>query len=412
MTSPSDASKSLRLAHVGDIQMGGGYSLGTEDDGGVNSRLRDFEAAWLRSCDTMIAEHVDLVLVAGDVFETPKPTPTEKEAFAAGLRRLIYAGIKVIGCVGNHESPRQVGRKHGLAIFNGFEGSETLFADRASLVTADQLGLPVAVALMPHINPAHIAARDPEYAALGIDDRNHYLVEQMLDVLRGLAVKAGQSKPALGVVLVAHGTIAGSVIGAEQSTMLLRDPVLPLPELQGLGYRYQAWGHIHKAQELAPGIAYCGSLERLNWSEAHDPDKGFWLVDITEDQVTSAWRSSLPRPFLDIEIADPSSWQVALPEDAEAVRGAIVRIRYTTSPEIQRTIDQDAIRRAFYSQGAQKVYGPIVTITRDAVTTNHLTEEMGALEAWRELATLKGISGEQFERLEGQVREALEVCNA
>ncbi len=414
MSSPTSPS-SLRIAHIGDLHIGGSYGLGDEDTGGVNSRLLDVGAAWVRSCEQMVADKVDLVLFPGDAFETSKPTPTEEAAFAEGLRILIAAGIRIIGCVGNHESPRLVGREHGLAIFNDFEGSEALFADRSGLVRPEQIGLPIAVAILPHINPAHLAARDPAYAALGIDDRSHYLVEKMLEVLRGLAFEAGQSNPPLGAVLIAHGNIAGSAIGAEQSTLLLRDPVLPLPEIESLGFRYQAWCHLHKAQQLTPTIAYSGAIERCNFSEVTDPDKGFWIVDITEAGVTTEWRSSSPRPLIDVEIKDPTNWQASLPgseEEGRVIHGAIVRIKYSATPEIHKTVDQDAIRRAFYADGAKKVYGPVVTVIREANNGagSDLTEEVGALEAWRQFAALQEIKGKDLDRLEALLREALEVA--
>ena len=412
MTSAATTSRSkVKIAHIADMQFGSGYSLGHEDQGGVNSRLKDADVCWQRAVGRMISEPVDLVVIAGDVFERPRPTPTEMDA--SGLRRLSAADIPVVGCVGNHDSNRMIGQKDALEIFQDHIGAEVTFASKPTLLTQAETGLPVTIALLPWVNPAHLAATDKEYSALDLDERNVYIADRMIEVARGLAFQAGQSNPPLGAILVAHAAIAGSQVGAEQATYFLREPMLPLSELLGMGFRYQAFGHLHRAQKLAPGIQYCGSLDRQNWGEAKEP-KGWYLVTITEDAVTSEFVSSLPRPFFDIEWKDPAGWERELPgseEEGATIKGSLVRIRYTTTPEIQKTLDLDAMRRAFYADGAEHVWGPIVTIVRDGTERagNTLSEETGPLQAAEELWELNAIEPEQRRRLRALLTEALEA---
>jgi exonuclease SbcD len=411
----------LRIAHVADAHHGAGYAHGDEDAGGVNSRLDDFEEAWCGSCEQMIEEKVDLVAFAGDAFDSSKRGPTEEAAFARGLEMLVRAGIKVRGVTGNHDSPRQVRRKHALEQFNAYKGGDTWFAD-GRLVDdkppvlfegPEQLGLPLAIAYLPWINPAHLNAADPEYRALDMDARNAYLTDRIIEVLRGLGARALQSGADFGSILIAHGTVSNAAVGDHQQSDVFRDAVLPLAELRGLPFRYQAWGHLHRAQELDPHIRYSGSIERHDYGEARE-DKGWWLVELGQDsEYWVKWRSSNPRPFLSIDLERPQDWQTELACFASQhdLRGAVLRVRYTTTPEIHATIDRAGIREMLRQAGVGKLYGPIPTIIRAASikVTSNLSETTGVMEAWLQHAAAQGIQGPELEDLQHLLADAIEV---
>lgn len=402
-------SNSIRLAHVADLHLGSGYHLGDEDRGGVNSRLRDFRDAWVRSCEQMVAERVDLVLFAGDAFRDSKPTPTEQQAFRDGLDVLCDAQIPMVACVGNHDLPRSTGRTHALQIFDGYRICVTV-VDRPQIVYIPHGDDGIPVACLPWFSRAWLAAGNPTFDRLTMDEQNAYIVDLSLAVLRKLGAEAEVAAGPLGSVLLAHGSIAGSVVGAEGSTAFFREPVLPLSELRGLPFAAQCWGHLHRAQKLsdAPSIAYSGSIERTDFNEAAE-DKGWNIVDIGPEFVTVDHVSSSPRTFIDLDLPDPTEWESAV--DNIDASGAIVRVTYEATPEIARTIDHAAIRRALYAAGALKVHGPIATI-RHAVTeaAPTLTEETDVWTGWCEYAGRQGIGDTDRERLDRKVREALEVA--
>jgi DNA repair protein SbcD/Mre11 len=425
MTSQT-APSSLRIAHIADLQAGASYVHGDKDAGGVNTRLTDSEDAWVGSCHQMIKDKVDLVLFAGDAFETSERGPTEEAVFGKGLRLLSAAGIVVRGCIGNHDSPKAVGQKHGLEMFNAYKGGNVWFADGRSengkppvLVEGpDELGLPVSIAYLPWFNPAHIAATDEVYRALDIDGRNRYLTERIVETLRGLAAQASLKKAPLGTLLVGHGTISHSAVGEHQESDIFRDAVIPLAELRGMPFRYQAWGHLHRAQELEWRIRYSGSTERHDYGESKE-DKGWWLVTLAEscwENDTIEWRSSHPRPFLDVELERPQDWDIELASflGKTDVEGAVIRVRYTATPEIHATVDHNAIRQVLRLSGARKIYGPQPTIIRDASirVTNTLTEQSGAMDAWLEYAAMQGIEPPDLERLKHHVADAIEAVKA
>ncbi len=413
------STSSIRLAHVADPHLGSGYHLGDEDRGGVNSRLRDFRDAWVRSCEQMVTEGVDLVLFAGDAFRDSKPSPTEQQAFRDGLDVLCDAEIPMVAIVGNHDLPRAPGRTHALAIFDGYR-DYVMVVDRPQVIAGDGITvplpkLPIPIACLPWPSRAHLAAADPEFERLTIDEQNARIVELSLAVLRKLGAEAEAAAGPLGCVLLAHGSIAGSAVGAAGSTQFFREPVLPLSELRGLPFRYQAWGHLHRAQDLEPHIRYAGSLERLDFAEATE-DKGWWLIDLSTNADSggctfgTAWRSSNPRPFVDLELTEPTAWEAGVASLNGALPGAIVRVRYEATPEQARAVDHAGIRRALYQGGALKVHGPIATL-RHAVAEREstLSEETDVLTGWQEYANGQGLTGAQRERLDRLVHDALGV---
>jgi exonuclease SbcD len=206
-------------------------------------------------------------------------------------------------------------------------------------------------------------------------------------------------------------------VGAEQSTRFLREPVLPLSEIRGLPFGYQAWGHLHRAQTLAPHIRYAGSIERIDFAEA-DEDKGWWSVELPiTDRSPILWRSSQPRRFVDLEfleLPEPSELEARIAREIARtnsfLQGAVVRVRYTATPEEARTVDHGGIRRTLYAAGAAKVHGPFADI-RHTVTEqrSQVDEETSPLAGWREWATARGIVDPDYSRLDARVQEALEV---
>ncbi|MBN1837886.1 MAG: exonuclease SbcCD subunit D [Spirochaetales bacterium] len=405
--------RSFRIAHTADWHIGASYIHGDEARQGLNTRLLDFRDAIERSCRQMVEERVNLMLFGGDGFRDSKPSPTEVAVFRSGLDILCDAGIPTVAIPGNHCLPRQIGRTHALRIFDGYRDLVTV-VDHPQVLQAS--GLPVAC--FPYPSRAHLAAQDPEFEKLSLDEQNQRIVELSLKVLRKLGAEAEQMAGPLGCVLLAHGTIGGSKVGAEQSTAFLREPVLPLSEINGLPFIYQAWGHLHRAQNLDGGrfdvgrIRYSGSIERCDFAEA-DEDKGWWLIGLSPGpEYTVQWRSSEPRPFVDIDLGadiDQGCDELIMARVLD-VSGAVVRVTYTATPEVARTVDHAAIRRALLAAGAAKIHGPFAKITHTVTEASEdLTEDTDMLTGWNQWAALQGIDGPRFDRLDATVREALEV---
>lgn len=92
------------LAHLSDLHLG--YSSGRKkiDENGYNVRENDGYIAYNQAVDQIIAEKVDAVLVAGDMFHSPRPKNHTILIAQEGLRRLAKEGIKVYIIAGNHDA--------------------------------------------------------------------------------------------------------------------------------------------------------------------------------------------------------------------------------------------------------------------------------------------------------------------
>lgn len=408
----------LRIGHVADLHLGASYHLGDEDAGGVNFRLRDFEAAWVAACKAMVAAHVRLCVVAGDIFDNPKPTPTEIMAFMRGLDVFRQNNIDIVIIPGNHDLPRQIGRKDSVAMFDdrhSYDDAQVFVIDRPGVLDP-VMALGVEIACFPYPMRAHVAARDPEFAKLTIDEQNECIVELSLKTLRMLDAEAEKRHARFGSILVAHGAISGSKV-AHTETRFFREPVLPLSELQGFSFRCQCWGHLHMPQALSPGIAYSGSIEACDFSEGTHKH-GWWLITLDEnpDLDEMEFQEVETRPLVDIDLADwgPADWQDAVKRaiDGNEIDGSIVRVKYKATLEVRKTIDDAAIKRALLAAGAVKVHGPIVeTIHTVTEHVNVVTEEADMHEAWKAWAVLQGVEEARFARLDEKVKKAMEVVN-
>lgn len=69
----------------------------------AEERRRDQRIALTKIADIAIEREVDLVLIAGDLFDTRDPDPTDLEAVTKELTRLTGAGKRVYAIPGNHD---------------------------------------------------------------------------------------------------------------------------------------------------------------------------------------------------------------------------------------------------------------------------------------------------------------------
>jgi DNA repair protein SbcD/Mre11 len=113
----------LRLLHTADVHLGARHAdLG---DQAAAQRERQY-AAFVASADLALAERVDLVLVAGDLFDSNVQPRRSVERAAAQLRRLVEARIRTVLIPGTHDvyDRASIYRAYDLAAMSGAVGSD------------------------------------------------------------------------------------------------------------------------------------------------------------------------------------------------------------------------------------------------------------------------------------------------
>ena len=92
------------IAHLSDLHLG--YLSGRKklDENGFNVRENDGYIGFERVIDQIIEEEIDAVVIAGDMFHSPRPKNHTIIIAQEGLRRLSDAGIKTYILAGNHDA--------------------------------------------------------------------------------------------------------------------------------------------------------------------------------------------------------------------------------------------------------------------------------------------------------------------
>src|SRR5689334_5370152 len=155
---PPTYRRRMRLLHTSDWHLG--RSLHRAD-------LRDAQAAFLDGMvETVRAEKVDAVLVAGDVYDRAVPSLDAVELCESALVRLREAGARVVIISGNHDSPRRLGFGSRLVDAAGVH-LRTRVADSGVPVVLDDAAGPVAVYGIPYLEPEAVRAELPAETGRG-----------------------------------------------------------------------------------------------------------------------------------------------------------------------------------------------------------------------------------------------------
>ncbi|MFD7238334.1 exonuclease SbcCD subunit D [Streptomyces syringium] len=235
--------------------------------------------------DTVREQRVDVVLVAGDVYDRAVPPLTAVELFDDALHRLADLGVPTVMISGNHDSPRRLGVGAGLIERAGIHLRTAPAACGTPVLLADAHG-DVAFYGLPYLEPAlvreELGARRGSHAAV---------LEAAMDRVRAdLATRPAGTRS----VVLAHAFVAG---GAESDSErdITVGGVAAVPAAVFDGVDYTALGHLHGAQTITERVRYSGSPLAYSFSET-DHRKTMWLIDLDAEGAVTAERLDCPVP--------------------------------------------------------------------------------------------------------------------
>jgi exonuclease SbcD len=267
----------MRLLHTSDWHLG--RSLHRAD-------LRDAQAGFLDALvDTVRSERVDVVLVAGDVYDRAVPSLDAIELCESGLVRLRDAGARVVLISGNHDSARRLGFGSRLVDAAGVH-LRTRVGDSASPVTIEDDAGPVAIYGIPYLEPEAVRAELPPETGRG---HSAVLGAALAAVRADL-----QSRGAIRSVVLAHAWV-GPATASDSERDITVGGVASVPVSLFDGFSYTALGHLHGPQTLADGLRYSGSPLAYSFSEAGHA-KGSWLIELGPTGVTRVEHVPSPVP--------------------------------------------------------------------------------------------------------------------
>jgi len=289
----------MKLLHTSDWHLG--QSL--------NQFERSYEhaqfLAWL--LDTLQAEQVDALLIAGDVFDNTNPSSASQgqlyQFLTEARRRMPH--LSVVLTAGNHDSP---GRMEAPAPFLALLDAHVVGqpgrrqdADGDGGVALERIVLPLknrsgAVAAwciaMPFLRPgdvprvevAHMAA-DPYQAGIAALYAQAY------------AYALAHRSPGQAIVAMGHCHLSGGqVSAASERPIVIGGAESFSAQVFDAGIAYVALGHLHLAQSVGGDATrrYCGSPLPMSFSEL-DYKHQVVVVELDGERVASTRALPIPR---------------------------------------------------------------------------------------------------------------------
>ncbi|MCT7733519.1 MAG: DNA repair exonuclease [Lactobacillus crispatus] len=213
--------------------------------------------------DLALQENVDLVLIAGDTFDSNTPSPRAQLFFAKQIKRLTDQKIQVVMIFGNHDHMKQ----EDLLVspspyFKLLGNNETV--EQATFTTDAGFN----------------------YDVIGFSYLNNHITEDKIPEF-----------PAKG-----KNYTFGLMHAQEKSATASQNVYAPftVDELQNLNYDYFALGHIHARNNLSstPWIVYPGNIQGRHINEMGA--KGCYLGEIDENSGKTT---------IDFKETGPILWQ-------------------------------------------------------------------------------------------------------
>jgi exonuclease SbcD len=266
----------MRILHTSDWHLGRSFH---------REGMLTHQAAYVdHLLEVVAAERVDLVVVAGDVYDRALPSVDAVALADDTLARLAGSCAQVVISSGNHDSARRLGFSSRLIDAAGVFIRTDAAGVGSPVLLADEHG-PVAAYALPYLDPDVL--REP----WGLPSRSHEaaLVEAMRRVRADLARRPGTRS-----LVLAHAFVAGGEPSDSERDISVGG-VSRVPTSVFDGVDYTALGHLHGPHTLTDRVRYSGSPLAYSFSEAGQR-KGTWLVDLDARGCAAAEFVEAPVP--------------------------------------------------------------------------------------------------------------------
>lgn len=270
---------SIKFMHTADMHIGTSFATANFGHTLGLKRRTEIKETFFKLLDQCKDEAVDLLLIAGDLFDNDYTELSEIKDVQKKFEEM--SDVKVVICAGNHDAIINSSSCYNLV---SWSNNVYIFPDMLSKYSIEALNIDI---YSFSWNKKEI--REMSFDDLVIEDRNKTNI------------------------LMLHGDIYTQGV------------YLPLDiyELLDKGFDYIALGHVHKA-DLNDKFAYCGTPEPLDFKEIGD--HGVIVGNIEEHKVNFEWRSVAKRSFelINIEINPEMSFEQIKGMALGAIRQAML----------------------------------------------------------------------------------------
>lgn len=276
----------MRLIHTGDWHIG---QLFMDHDRSAE-HAAFFE--WLLSKIRELG--VDVLLIVGDVFDSPNPSAAAQRMFYNFLRdaNAQSNGLQIVLIAGNHDSAARL--EAPLALLEGLNVSVkgVIKRDDAGEIDVDNLIVPLSKGgnieawcmAVPYLRQGDYPAVDD------CGDGNAYVkgIQKMYNIV----LERAKAKMAVNQAIVAMGHLhaSGSEI-SDSERSIVGGLEYVSSNTFGDDIAYTALGHLHKAQRVneRENVRYAGTPLPMSFAE-RNYNHGVTLVDIADEEVVNIQR--------------------------------------------------------------------------------------------------------------------------
>ncbi|WP_315072241.1 exonuclease SbcCD subunit D [uncultured Clostridium sp.] len=305
----------MRILHTGD------WHLGKNLEG--QSRM-DEQEEFLKDFVSIVEENnIDLVMIAGDVYDNPNPPARAEKMFYDTLKRISKNGERLTLVIsGNHDNPDRLvaagplAREHGIIMVGtpktivpcGEYGKHKVLDSGEGFVEIEINNEKAVILTMPY--PSEKRLNEVIYN--GMDDEEEKAKsysEKIFSLFDSL--RSHYREDTINLV-ISHLFAMGSEEGGSERSIQLGGAYIVDGSCFPKEAQYVALGHVHKPQ-IVPGTEkkarYCGSPIHYNKKEVSF-DKKCFIVDVKAKEECTIEEVNL-KIYKSIEI-----WKCSSIEDA------------------------------------------------------------------------------------------------
>ena len=294
----------MKLLVFADLHL----KYGSPYDREPGDRLEDQVKVGQRIVEIARERECSLILNAGDTFEGPIVQPEEYRACEDAFTDWDEEILSLLGN-GRHDSAKRVVTAPAVCSALAVVTEPSTHEFRRSGVV---------VACLPWCPVDRLVASSP--IATERADVNRTATFHLIEIAKGLRAECAEKYPDLPAILLGHWSMEGGVTATGVEAISFGEPILPLADLEALGFAAVFMGHVHKSQligsplDIGNGIhtpartpvIIPGSPLPLSFGESGD--HGVWIFDTNSGAAEFVPIES--RAFVEIEVdlreeADP-----------------------------------------------------------------------------------------------------------
>jgi len=264
----------MKILHTADWHLG--HSFYEYDRKAEHLRFM----AWLR--DITVKSNADILLIAGDIFDSPNPSAESQKLYYSFLRDITNENpnLRIIIIAGNHDSAARLEAPNPLLENMNVTVRGIVKRTVDGDIDYDDLIVPLNIGgyclTVPYLRHGDFPATESYSASIKA------MYDNLLEKVHDKAVP---------VIAMGHLQATGSEISENDRSerTIIGGLECVSPEAFSDGITYTALGHLHRGQKVSgrENVRYSGTPIPMSFAEKNNKH-GIVLIGITEDEKNTA----------------------------------------------------------------------------------------------------------------------------